>query len=458
MSIYLITGTPGSGKSYYSVYRIKQLLNSNDNFLILTNIAGLNVEDNRLLTLSFTQNGFTNEKQKQYLKQLREYYGLSDEDKIYYFIDEAQQYFSNRLKVDDVIYFFDIHRHYGIDIYLISQNSKKLHRDIIVNAEYEIRAASHSLNPMPGFLYRKELNGEQFGTFRLQKDKKIFELYKSMEAGTVQKKNMKYLYIVLGLVVLISVSGYAFSQSSVISSKSNNVQSSSKVPKKNDMKKEKKQFTSSSSNNQKSSNASDFNPYIYDSVQELNDNVPSLPTPLPHIVEFNKQKDSVLIDQYNATGKFWISINKFLKKYEATLSGYSYLHVPHTRFLILTKNCDAIIFPENKVLPYRKGKDEKKKKNNFEYTQNKISRAAVNGHLHGLSLAQQIIKYGVDGVAEFYGVTRRYLDRRVGDKIDIEENQPMAKPAGKVRKRPDSRSVQPVRSEQPRRSPGRSDS
>ena len=430
MPIYAVTGSPGSGKSYYAVSQIKKILDSDENCLILTNIAGLQIDDNRLHVMSFSQEGFASSKQAPYLRQLRQKYGLGDEDKIYYFIDEAQQYLSGRLRSDDVIYFFDTHRHYGVDIYLMSQNIRKIHKDITSSCEYEIRASALTINPLPGFFYRKYAGGEQFATFRLNKRNEIFALYKSMEAGTTQKKNKKYAFIVVILFFVVSVSAYAFMNSSVVNSSKSKQAQANVVPQKKDVKKNSdvssssKSFDDSFSSDKKNEN----DIFNSDSIDEMKNKISALPTDLPNIESYNKEKDALKINP-NSTGKFFMSVKKFLNRYDSLFSGYSYVHVPHSRFVILSKNCDKILFPENKMLPHRKKAESKDKKGSEEkrtrsgVDSSKIERASVQGVLDDLTLSHQAVRYGSEEVAEWYGITLQHLQRITDRKIDIDQPQ-----------------------------------
>ena len=426
MSIYLVTGKPGSAKSYYAVNQIKSIIDSNENCIILTNIEGLKVDDERLLLMDFSQDGFANTKQKTYLEQLRKKYNLSDSDKIYYFIDEAQQFFSPRLKNDEVIYFFDKHRHYGIDIYLISQNIKKMHRDITVLGEYEIRASSASLNPLPGFFYRKYVDNEQFASFRLQKSNEIFGLYKSMDAGNPQKKNKKYLYFMIVLAVVICCSVYAFSQTSVVnSSTARTTQNLAKNKESNISSNKDSSKSSDSINDDSSSSKPEVNMPIFkaDSIEQAKENIPALPNNLPNIVSYNKHKDALKVDP-ESPGKYFIDISKFLKKYKPFLSGFSYYHVPNHSFVILSKNCDKVLFPKDSILPHRKvmassdNKEEKKEEKGSGGEESKMDRAAIHGVLGSMSLDRQVLRYGAQEVAEFYGVTLQYLQSETDFKID----------------------------------------
>ena len=419
MAIYVVTGSPGSGKSYYAVNQIKSILDSGESCLILTNIAGLNVDDERLFVMNFSHEGFANAKQSTYIRQLRERYNLNYEDKIYYFVDEAQQFLSPRLKNDDVIYFFDTHRHYGVDVYLMSQNIKKLHRDITAVSEYEIRASSVALNPLPGFLYRKYVNNEQFATFRLKKRDEIFALFKSMEAGQTQKKNKKYLYFLVVLVVLIGFSVYAFSQTDVmspsVSKESENI--SNKQSKSNKDVKAKKSSIVDSSSSKSSQDFKDV--FTADTIKESKKTIPSLPNKLPNIVGYNKQKDALKVDPDSA-GKYFIDVDTFLDKYDPFLSGFSFYHVPNQSFVIFSKNCDKVLFPKDKILPHQKNvaSSDKEEKEKSIGKKSRMKRAALYGVLSDMSMGQQIKRYGARDVADFYGVTLQYLDAKTEWDLD----------------------------------------
>ena len=202
MAIEILTGVPGAGKSYYAVYRIYQLLHRDDwTGLVLHNIEGLSVPDNRCILCTWDTSSFSVEKMSEYLNKLRLEYNLSSEDVIHFYIDEAQRFFPPELKDSQVLYFFDYHRHFGVHITLITQHEKKLTYKITTLSDLEIRAVSSRINPFGSFIYKLSSSGEHFGTERLSKKPEIFSLYQSFRAGTGKAKKSRFRYLVLALVV-----------------------------------------------------------------------------------------------------------------------------------------------------------------------------------------------------------------------------------------------------------------
>jgi hypothetical protein len=211
MSIYAVTGVPGSGKSYFSVYDIYEKLKTKDEFLILTNIEGLKTDDSRVIVCEW-KNGswFSNRNQELGIKKLREDYSLSSDAKIYYYIDESQRFFPPELKDNDIVYFFDYHRHYGLEIYLITQSVWKISKKISTLVELEYRAVNNRINPLPRFTYKVLAGGEQFKTVTRKKEKAVFALYQSFQAGSKDKKDMSLAVAVCIGIVLFGLGWYGF--------------------------------------------------------------------------------------------------------------------------------------------------------------------------------------------------------------------------------------------------------
>lgn len=59
MSIEILTGVPGAGKTYFAVSRIQKLLTRETRFLILHNIEGLYPSDNRCISKDCAHSGET---------------------------------------------------------------------------------------------------------------------------------------------------------------------------------------------------------------------------------------------------------------------------------------------------------------------------------------------------------------------------------------------------------------
>ncbi len=201
--ITLITGVPGAGKSYYAVYEMYQLLKSSaDDFLIVSNVEGTHiVEDSRFFYYEIPMHDpdfFKYDAFKDYLNVLRQERGLSESAKVYIFIDEAQRYFDRYLKCKDTIYFFDYHRHLGVDIFLITQHRDKISKQINTLVEYEVRAVPPKLSLLPGrFVYNKIMGKEVFGKKTIPISKDVFAMYKSFDKGQKCKRSYRILLMVL---------------------------------------------------------------------------------------------------------------------------------------------------------------------------------------------------------------------------------------------------------------------
>jgi zona occludens toxin len=210
MAIELLTGVPGGGKSYFAVHKIHKLLQKEGKFLVLHNIEGLKIPDNRLISKDWVLHDFENDTMAAYLGSLRQEYGMSSEDKVFIFVDEAQRFFPPELKDPKVLFFFDYHRHVGAEITLITQHEKKISYKITTLAEIEIRAANTRINPFGSFLYKHVSGGEQFNTSRLKRDPAIFALYKSFQAGDGKAKKSNFRWVVLAFFLAVPVTLYFF--------------------------------------------------------------------------------------------------------------------------------------------------------------------------------------------------------------------------------------------------------
>ena len=130
-------------------------------------------------------------------------------------IDEAQKYFPKGFKNNDVLFFFQYHRHLGLDIYLITQDAKLISSRIYSLIEYEIRAFPRSFQP-GRFVYSKRVMGENVGRLSLPKDNKVFSLYSSAMLSESEKppnfvRNYAFIFVACLLVVIFSF--YFFLQS-----------------------------------------------------------------------------------------------------------------------------------------------------------------------------------------------------------------------------------------------------
>ena len=219
MALRVISGVPGAGKSYYAVNHIisKYCVPFGDvyqlkkDYIIVTNIEGLllpTVDLSAAVKKSGSiEHFFTQTVQKKVTEKYQ-----SEGKKVVYIIDEAQQYFHRRFYNRDVFAFFESHRHYGLDIYLLTQNSNLLPKDLISLVEIEIRAVPRTLS-IAGFNYLRKSNKDIIGREFLRKKRTIFGMYKSMSGEETEKIKTPYLKYIVPVVVLFALGFYLLSGS-----------------------------------------------------------------------------------------------------------------------------------------------------------------------------------------------------------------------------------------------------
>jgi zona occludens toxin (predicted ATPase) len=198
--IIIVAGGPGSGKSYFAVDYISKF---KDKDKVLHNVDGLKLgtpldtycHDNDLNPLTLFSNSF-HEKDKSFRGWL-------------FVIDECQTLFPKSFKGEDVLRFFQLHRHYGIDIILLSQDYKLICPSIALLAEYQYRAVADVANPLPGtFLYKQLVGYEEVGKKTLRKKKAIFKLYKSADFDQSKtRKKKRPMLLLMGLCAAVVLFG-----------------------------------------------------------------------------------------------------------------------------------------------------------------------------------------------------------------------------------------------------------
>ena len=212
MSITLVTGVPGSGKTLYTIDKLLRPLvgatsdKIHDNGtvqkiprVIYSNINGL-LLDHELIDGGDNQG-------------LRDWHKWAKPGSIIVF-DEFQKFWPprpNGAKIPDDLQALDTHRHMGVDFILVTQNCMNVDRHIIglVDRHLHIRRVANM--PMAvvyewdhaskALLYKNSLTKAPW-----RYDKSVFKLYKSAELHTKQKRRIP------GLVwfILIGIGGFAY--------------------------------------------------------------------------------------------------------------------------------------------------------------------------------------------------------------------------------------------------------
>jgi len=226
--IKLITGVPGSGKTYLAVQNmIDQYYKKNNegmwelkdsDMTVISNIEGLQIEHISLYEeiekyikrtsdeLICKKRITDNEGKEDIIWNMRgakaAFFEIDQQKKmsmrygkIVYVVDECQEFFDTRLGrkkyARKVCMWFETHRHLGQDIILITQSSVKLAKDVRVLIENEVRALPKSLSILGEFKYNEYLNGIKANAVPkvVRPRKEIYAIYKSMNTEGVEKKS-----------------------------------------------------------------------------------------------------------------------------------------------------------------------------------------------------------------------------------------------------------------------------
>jgi len=233
--IYLITGVPGSGKTYFAVHYIyTQLTSKNPKYQkIYTNI-NLNfkkcdkikkdfvkplilddllkrIEQDYFLSEKFKNNELfdeeTGEQVTDYDAYVRGKLKLFEEyEHSLIILDECHLYFTEQVD-PKMLRFLSYHRHFDIDMYLITQNKSLINRKYLAFVE----SMYIGINPSKRlfskvFAYKlyashKEYKSNYVGKEKLKFDKKIAELYNS-GSNKIHKSLVSKLLIPLVIVII----------------------------------------------------------------------------------------------------------------------------------------------------------------------------------------------------------------------------------------------------------------
>lgn len=214
--IVFLTGKPGSGKSYYAISMIRKLLLNPDN-VVFSNIEGFRFE--RWLLMNKMERHRVAEAGLYSMSAHGQYIDISDHlissgsnffhndlmceflkpfinKKCFFFIDECQRFFPEKFSSVDVIYFFDYHRHYGLDIFLITQSMLKICKPIRELTEYEVNAVPKSVGFGKRFIYKKKIGNTVLNRELLTFDERVAYLYSSFKVESSENSSRR-LFIVI---------------------------------------------------------------------------------------------------------------------------------------------------------------------------------------------------------------------------------------------------------------------
>ena len=214
----LVTGKPGSGKTYYAVnYLTKNYCDfdhiSNEwilrpDYLVISNIDNLRVDHWNLQKL-IDDKGLENVFSVDFVESLSKQY-----KRIIFIVDECQRYFPAKSEAkipNSVWFFFEYHRHYGIDLILCSQHASSVSRRIVNIAETYIEAAPQTLRMGPHFRYSlvDVTTGEKISQSLVKPDLSVYLAYRSATVNSGLEKSKSYASRILVIGALAVIAGFA---------------------------------------------------------------------------------------------------------------------------------------------------------------------------------------------------------------------------------------------------------
>jgi len=215
--LLFITGVPGSGKTYYSLYKIyTDFIKSDTHYdYLYTNIAmfkfGISPKfrefknDIFLERISILYDLYKNNVTEVELIEKSKELEIFNS---FFVIDEAHNFFDKERP--ELVFFLTYHRHFNCDLYLISQNLLLIHYKYRYLAEYFVKAKNRSIalssNVFSYNYFADDKFQDRLESVTLPKRKEVFELYKS--GDVVRSKNFLnkffiYIFILLFLAIVI---------------------------------------------------------------------------------------------------------------------------------------------------------------------------------------------------------------------------------------------------------------
>jgi|GEM_PF-1960820 len=203
--IIIIEGKIGSGKTYFAVnYILKKFFRFDDSILdyvplkdvkIVTNIDNLQLK-HVSLEKEMLEGGYS--------VFSMEYVKKYPDQNVVYIVDDASNIFDRKFFNKDVFKFFQMSRHEGVDILLITQDIYTLSRELQNLAERTVYAVQRSMRTKNTFVYKFKVDGGTTGISHLNFDQKVALLYKSRSKEELEKTRFEAKkYIITGLVAVV---------------------------------------------------------------------------------------------------------------------------------------------------------------------------------------------------------------------------------------------------------------
>lgn len=129
--------------------------------------------------------------------------------KIVYVIDEAQRYFPVGFKDRDACFFFEYHRHYGVEVFMATQHRNFLSRGIRDNIEVEYSSVRKSITSGRVYIYNVLYDGVKSGVEYLRNPKRYYSLYTSaFSHSDVKEKNYVFRILFFSSLCIFGAIGF----------------------------------------------------------------------------------------------------------------------------------------------------------------------------------------------------------------------------------------------------------
>ena len=208
--ITLITGSPGAGKTLYMVSMLAKNKEFEGRRIFVDGIPDLKIDN----VEPFPEGcGIHN---------LHEWVKDEDYQGAIFVVDEAQRFFpprSGNTKAPELVEFLHVHRHYAIDLYLITQMPARIDKNVrdLVGAHYHIQKNRLGGRSKLYWDYcannpRAEVRNAHASVYKM--DKSVFNLYRSaVEHTKIKQPKTRWLWgLPLAVVVAVFSSMSAFQQ------------------------------------------------------------------------------------------------------------------------------------------------------------------------------------------------------------------------------------------------------
>ncbi len=224
--VSLVVGFPGSGKSYYAIDKIVNVLENKDKLsqeleVIYTNINGVKFEEFPQSTIKFKKLNI--EDFFAYLTACYSLYELhKNEDsvddylvkfskekgyyKTYIIFDECHDFFTPQDKVK--IFWLTYHRHLFHEIILLTQNKSLIHSkyraipEIFIEAQPRSKKLSNSSLTYKSYASFAMRKSDMFDKFSVKTKSEVFALYQSGNKSNQKSILVKFIgYLVVGIII-----------------------------------------------------------------------------------------------------------------------------------------------------------------------------------------------------------------------------------------------------------------